>query len=262
MLSPFPGMNPYLEDPALWSGIHHWLINAIARSLSPQLRPKYIVAVEERIYEASGEESLLVGIPDDIVVQSSSTVPSLTQSNVAVVSPPTQPITVILPIPETIRQGYLQVRQVGTNEVITAIEILSPINKKSGSGRHKYETKRQKILGSFTNLIEIDLLRQGKPMLIFSNGIQSDYRILVSRSDTRPEADLYAFNLQDVIPSFPVPLRSQEREPLIDLQKLLTEIYDLGSYDLRVDYKRQPVPGLSETDAVWADKLLRQKGLR
>ena len=262
MPSPFPGMNPYLENPALWSGVHHWLINAIARSLGPQLRPKYIVAVEERIYETSGEESVLVGIPDDVVVQSSSTAPPLTQSNVAIAPPATQPITVIIPMPETIRQGYLEVRKVGTEEVITAIELLSPINKKSGTGRQKYETKRQKILGSFTNLIEIDLLRQGNPMPICSNGIHSHYRILVSRSDTRPKADLYVFNLQDVIPSFPIPLPSEEREPLLDLQKLLNEIYDLGSYDLRLDYNREPVPSLSKTDAAWADRLLVEKGLR
>ncbi|MBE9003483.1 DUF4058 family protein [Fortiea sp. LEGE XX443] len=31
MIFPFPGMNPYLEHPALWSGIHHRLIIAIAR---------------------------------------------------------------------------------------------------------------------------------------------------------------------------------------------------------------------------------------
>ncbi len=262
MPSPFPGMNPYLEETALWSGVHHWLINAIARSLGPQLRPKYIVAVEERIYETSGEDAVLVGIPDDVVVQSSSTAPPLTQSNVAIAPPTTQPITVTIPMPETIRQGYLEIRQVGTEEVITAMEILSPINKKSGAARQKYETKRQKILGSFTNLIEIDLLRQGNPMPIFSNGIQTHYRILVSRSHTRPQADLYAFNLQHVIPSFPIPLRSEEPEPLVDLQKLLHEIYDLGSYDLRVDYNRELVPSLSETDAAWADQLLREKGLR
>jgi hypothetical protein len=69
MSSPFPGMNPYLEDPERWSGVHHWLITEIARSLIPQLRPKYIVAVQVRIYETTGEESMLVGIPDNVVVQ-------------------------------------------------------------------------------------------------------------------------------------------------------------------------------------------------
>jgi Protein of unknown function (DUF4058) len=51
MSSPFPGMNPYLENPELWSGVHSRLIISLADILSPQLHPKYFVAVEERIYE-------------------------------------------------------------------------------------------------------------------------------------------------------------------------------------------------------------------
>ncbi|MEQ8961940.1 MAG: DUF4058 family protein, partial [Coleofasciculus sp. C2-GNP5-27] len=35
MPSPFPGMNPYLENPELWPEVHHWLITAIAESLNP-----------------------------------------------------------------------------------------------------------------------------------------------------------------------------------------------------------------------------------
>lgn len=34
MPSPFPGMNPYLENPELWSEVHSRLIVAIADDLS------------------------------------------------------------------------------------------------------------------------------------------------------------------------------------------------------------------------------------
>ena len=71
MPSPFPGMNPYLEHPTFRSGVHHRLITAIANNLAPKIRPKYIVAIEERVYQISREESLLVGIPD-VSIQSSS----------------------------------------------------------------------------------------------------------------------------------------------------------------------------------------------
>ena len=37
----FPGMNPYLESPALWSDVHSWLIVELARELNPSLIPKY-----------------------------------------------------------------------------------------------------------------------------------------------------------------------------------------------------------------------------
>ncbi|MFM7368984.1 MAG: DUF4058 family protein, partial [Sphaerospermopsis kisseleviana] len=67
MTSIFPGMNPYLEHPVLFPGLHHLLISEIARFLSPQLRPKYRVAVEVRTYETIDDSSLLVGIPDVIV---------------------------------------------------------------------------------------------------------------------------------------------------------------------------------------------------
>jgi hypothetical protein len=33
----FPGMNPYLEAPDLWSEVHAWLIVQLARTLSPLL---------------------------------------------------------------------------------------------------------------------------------------------------------------------------------------------------------------------------------
>jgi hypothetical protein len=99
-------------------------------------------------------------------------------------------------------------------------------------------------------------------MQILHNDIQSDYRILVSRGEHRPKADLYAFNFQNLIPPFPLPLRSSDVEPLVDLQTLLSELYDRASYDLVIDYSREPVPPLSEVDAVWNDAWLRQQGLR
>jgi Protein of unknown function (DUF4058) len=110
MPSPFPGMNPYLETPQLWPDFHHRLITAIADLLAPQLEPKYIVAIERRIYEVVDETPILVGIPD-VMVQRSASTPEQTNTNVATLSPPAQPITVRVPIPETVRQSYLEIRQ-------------------------------------------------------------------------------------------------------------------------------------------------------
>ncbi|BAZ08254.1 hypothetical protein NIES4071_00590 [Calothrix sp. NIES-4071] len=79
-----------------------------------------------------------------------------------------------------------EIRSVETGEVVTTIEILSPKNKLSAVGRLQYETFRQSVFSSSTHLVEIDLLRQGKPMPILSPKVESNYRVLVSRSDTRP----------------------------------------------------------------------------
>lgn len=209
MASPFTGIDPYLEHPELWPELHHWLIIAIAQSLSPQIRPKYRVAVETRMYDNSEEAPLLVGIPDVTIKQSSQTSQI---TNVAVVEPITKPQKVTVPMPTTVKQGYLEIREVSTGEVVTAIEILSPVNKHPGEGRKSYINKRLKVLGSSTNLIEIDLLRNWEAMPILDYHLSSDYRILVSRSELRPEADLYAFKVLEKIPSLPLPLKPEDQE--------------------------------------------------
>lgn len=260
MPSSFPGMNPYLEHPSLWAGIHHRLITAIANDLAPKLRPKYIVAIEERVYEVNGDTALLVGIPD-VSVQSSLPLAPPTESNLAVAST-TQPVEVMLPLPEILTEAYLEIRAVETEEVVTIIEVLSPKNKQLGIGRLQYETKRLKILGSATHFVEIDLLRQGNPMPMVGNFLPSHYRIVVSRSENRPKAQLYGFNLQDEIPEFSVPLTGSEPEPIINLNLLLNEIYNQGSYDLRINYSRPPIPTLSEPDMAWVNDILQQQKLR
>ena len=212
------------------------------------------------MYETTGEQSLLVGIPDVVVQKSQQSQEQ--PVNVAVVSPPSQPVLVEVPMPITIRQGYLEIREVATREVITAIELLSPINKRPGRGRQTYENKRERVLSSATHLVEIDLLRIYEPMPVFGEGLRSHYRILVSRSDLRPRAELYKFNLQNQVPSFALPLKPDEQAPVVDLQNLLTKIYERSGYDLKLDYQQDPIPTLSNDDAGWVNSLLREQGLR
>jgi hypothetical protein len=138
MSFPFPGMNPYLENPEIWAEVHHWLITGIAEVLVSRLRPKYRVAVEKRIYQTTADQALLVGIPDVIVADN---LPKAA-ANVAVATPPTQPLLVELPMPEEIRESYLEVREVATGAVITTLEVLLPKNKRAGDGRTAYENKR------------------------------------------------------------------------------------------------------------------------
>lgn len=261
----FPGMDPYLEQPDFWPEVHHWLISGIAEALIPQVRPKYRVAIEKRIYEVNageqnGGDSLLVGIPDVSIKRQSNS--ETLPSNVAVAAPPTQPVTVHLPIPEPIKQAYLEIRDLTTKEVVTAIEILSPVNKRVGEGREIYLKKRQRILGSCTNLVEIDLLRQGQPMPMLNSPPQSHYRVLVSSFAQRPQGDLYAFNLPQSLPRFAVPLRSEDEWPILDLQAILNQVYERGGYDYVIDYQGNPIPPLSEGDQAWMVNLLQQQGLR
>lgn len=260
MPSPFPGMNPYLEQPEIWSQVHKWLIVLIAQTLNPQLRPKYRVAIEERVYESKNPDSVIVGIPDDVVVKNIQKIDKNSSPNVAVATPPVKPVKITLPMTETVKEWYLEVRQVETGEVITVIEIISPKNKRAGEGRIKYESKRQKILESSTHLVEIDLLRQGKAMPMNGEYISSHYRIVVSRSHQRPQADLYPFNISEEIPSFPLPLQPEDPEPMINLQELLHTLYEQGSYDLTINYHQEPPPPI--IDGAWLDRILCPQGLR
>ncbi|KYC36409.1 hypothetical protein WA1_42650 [Scytonema hofmannii PCC 7110] len=243
----FPGMNPYLENPELWSEVHSWMIVLLARSLNPLLTPKYRAAVEKRVYS----DSLLVGIPDVSVFQTKlpASQPMTTAKTLS------QPLKVNVPIIEEVRESYLEIRQVGTGKVVTVIEVLSPKNKRVGEGRDKYNTKRMSVLDSRSHLVEIDLLRTGNPQPILGL-VRSDYRILVSRSDNRPEAELYPFNLRDPIPVFQLLLQPQDEEPIVNLYEILQEVYEEAALDLVIDYSQQPIPPVTEETFRWIQTLL------
>ena len=123
------------------------------------------------------------------------------------------------------------------------LEVLSPTNKRQGEGRNAYEKKRNKILGTASHLVEIDLLRSEQPMAMrqATSTARTHYRILVSRSHDRPQADLYGFTFQEPIPQFPVPLKEPSEQVWVDLQGIVQGIYDRSGYTIRIDY-HQPVP--------------------
>jgi hypothetical protein len=168
---------------------------------------------------------------------------------------------VVLPQFEEVHERYLEIRDVQTHAVVTAIEILSPSNKAPGEGREAYEEKRRQVLSTRTNLVEIDLLRGGRPMEM-QPPPQGDYRILVRAGWERPQARLYACSVRQALPEVPVPLRRGEPEARLPLGQLLADIYTRAHYDLRLDYRQPPEPPLPPLDAAWADALLHTQGLR
>lgn len=253
MDNPFPGMNPYLEQPTFWHQVHNRLIIAIADDLTPQVAPHYLVTIEERVY-TSAADSLLVGIADVALTRRPTADPQ-SASRTATANR-VLPTPVRVPMPEVITERFLAVRGTPTGEVICVLEVLSPKNKRSKEGRAAYETKRQKLLASSTHLVEIDLLRAGERMPLL-DAVDSTYCILVSRASQRPEADLYPFGLRDPIPVFPVPLQAESPEPLVDLQQLLHDLYRRARFDLAIDYT-QPLPAaLPPEEALWVNEQLQ-----
>jgi len=175
------------------------------------------------------------------------------------------PLLAELPQPAERRERYLEVRDVITGEVITVIEFLSPDNKHPGEGWRQYEYKRLQVLSTLTHLVEIDLLRGGRPMPmhIVGDGRKSAYRIVISRAERRPQAEVFLFGIREPLPAFRLPLRHGDEEPIVDVGQLLHTLYDRAGYDLAVDYNQPPPPPpLSDEDAVWLDNHLRAAGVR
>ena len=248
MPTPFPGMDPYLERPDLWPNVHSSIIVAVRDDLAPRLRPKYYVAVEERLVHTAGDD-VFFGMRPDVAATQRAT---LREAVATYAATPRGPTLVEVPLPDVITEAYLELRTVEDDRVVTVLELLSPTNKRPGRGRTEYELKRLALLGTATHLVEVDLLRAYAPLPLIDPPTPADYRILVSRSGTRPMADLYAFGVRDPIPAVPVPLLPEDEEPRLDLNHLLHALYDRAGFDLRIDYGTPPVPPLTDADAAWA----------
>lgn len=259
MPTPFPGMDPYLERPALWQNVHTRLIVAIADDLAPRLAPRYFVSVEERMYLLEPTDLSLLGRPDLAVANRT----QLQEARGAYGADVDGGMVVTLPPPlDAVTETYLTIVDVDSEHVIAAIELLSPTNKLPGKGREAYLDKRTAMLESSTHLVEIDLLRAGGPMPLRDPPPPSDYRLLLSRAERRPAATLVPFSVRQPIPSFRIPLQPGDDEPVLHLNGLLHSLYDRAAYSLRLKYGEAPTPPLTGADAAWADALLRDAGLR
>lgn len=267
MPTPFPGMDPYLENAHRWSNIHTRLIVALADELAAKIRPRYYVSVEERAYLLQSDEMDKLMRPDVGIVRERAPVYEAVLPETAVTAPPEtfpagRPITITIPRLEEVRERFLEVRLVENGRLVTAIEILSPTNKQTGKGRQLYAEKRQAVLESETHLVEIDLLRAGKPPEFIPTSQLSHYYILVSRVEQRPSATLIPFAIQQPIPAFRLPLLPGDDEPEVNLGQILHALYDRAGFDLRIDYKQAPEPPFAEKDTAWIDALLKNADLR
>jgi Protein of unknown function (DUF4058) len=257
MRPPFPGTDPWLEHPALWPDIHNSLITAIRDELVPKVAPKYFVGLEQRTFLCRPGGTVFIGRPDIGVSRTPgiATAPELIErrssAGVGVLE-----LDVEVPVKDVVNEWYLEIHETATAKVVTVIEVLSPTNKSRSEGRKQYLKKRNRVLDTRTSLVEIDLLRAGKPMPITTRRpVQTDYRILVSRGAARPRAKLYAFGVRQAIPVVPIPLLRKDPEPMLDLNAVFHALYERARFDLRLDYASPPVPRLEEDDAAWAQKI-------
>lgn len=256
----FPGMDPWLEHPAIWPDVHHRLITYIADDLAGQLSPRYSARHGERIViEPAGR---LVA-PDVVLTRR----PQGDMSSVAVAEA-TAPIVVHLP-PMYVRQPFLEIRDRRTgNRVVTVIEVLSPTNKRSGTdGRAKYLEKQAEVLASDASLVEIDLLRGGEhtvalPVETCEDLRPHDYLVVTRRAGRSEEAEAYPIALADRLPVLRIPLVAPDPDAKADLQPLIERAYAAGGYAQDLDYARPPLPPLARAASSWARRISRPTGRR
>jgi hypothetical protein len=246
MPSPFPGMNPYLEQPDLWRNFHNGMLYTLQEVLTPLVVPRYFVEYEETVHiDRSGDIRPRLAVADVAVSEAGPAVAEPATTTVAA------PVTVAVPVRRGVRRTRrrLLIRDARRRTVVTVIELLSPSDKTAGDTRRRVLRKRADTLASRASLVEIDLLRGGRRMPI--DGLpRCDYYALVSRAADRPRAGLWSLTLRDPLPTIPIPL-SAGPEPTVSLKTLLDRVYDGAGFGYRI-YNGSPVPRLSPTDAAWA----------
>lgn len=252
MPSPFTGMNPFLEQDDVWHNFHQQFCSVCQELLVPQVRPGYIVKLEEHVYihELPAAERRLLGRAE--VSDSTTKVREDKPSGVAVLNAPAYgriPAAV-----EIERESFIEIRDRRTRELITVIELLSPSNKKPGPDREQYLAKRRQLFASPVHFVEIDLLRGG-PQMPLEEFPGCDYYALVSRAEDRPRVGVWPIGVRDPLPEIPVPLRTPDGDARIDLRKVLDRVYDAAGYEDYV-YGSLPQPPLHTDDASWAEQFV------
>jgi len=262
-------MDPYLEHPLLWPGVHQRLITHIGDTLNTALPADYVADIGERLYVVRGNRNIF----PDVVLLQHPPAPRPgdggrggTAAAVAVASDPPWVFTFE---PMEVREVFVEIWSLAEkSRVVTVIEVLSPSNKTPGHpGRQLYLTKQQDILQSPTHLIEIDLLRTGEhtvapPLEWLLQRGPWDYLVSLHRGGEENRYEVWGIPLRQRLPRIRVPLAGDDPDVVLDLQAVFDRCYDQGAYARRVDYRADPPTPLQGDEAAWADALLRERGLR
>lgn len=260
--NPFPGMNPFLEGS--WPDVHTRLIGYISESLGEELPDDLTARAEEEIIVGTEEsahryradvavsEVWPVGLPD--VWQ-----PESSEAGAVAVA---EPQIIELEHPPA---RWIEIRNID-GRLITVIEVLSPANKLE-PGRNIYLQKQQDYLFSGVSLVEIDLLRVGRPPFLedFPSLLKpvtgTHYLVATTRAMRPYRREIYDCPLRQRLPAVRVPLRATDKDVPLDLQPMIDRVYRTGRY-WQNSRRDVPAPALSPDDAAWVEEQLRQAGLR
>ncbi len=243
--SPFPGMDPFLE--AHWRDVHTTMMTYICDHIQDRLPLDLVARIDE-------SESVDVRVVKDFEYAAM----GVQSESVAVA----EPLLVLEEVPQTAR--HVQILDVSSGErVVTAIEVLSPTNKLTVSGREDYRRKQRDYLNAGVNLVEIDLLRGGQHVLAAALEFipEERRRTYMMSVRTRTRTKVFGASLREPLPVIPIPLRPTDRDVSLNIQQIIDQVYDRGRY-IKLNYQLDPEPPFSPEDAAWMESLLCENGRR
>ena len=265
----FPGMDPYLETPGMWLGVHTPLIVYIADALGPRLKPRYVAAVEERVFLEVPERYVRPDVSVRELPPGPATRPVRERDagGVAVLEEVEvdDPLIVRARV-EPVSERYVAILDLHASQrVVTVIEVVSPTNKQAGPGHDSYVAKQGEVLSGDVHLVEIDLLRRGSHVLSVPEkdareraGPYDSLTCVNRATGPRDVYELYPRRLRDRLPRIRIPLAEGDRDVVLDVQAVMAQAYDAGAYRDRIDYSRPCDPPLSADDEAWAGALMRE----
>jgi len=227
MPSPFPGMDPYLENDKLWKPFQHHLIGSLYQILLPNLVDRYRARVATRQYLT--EMPLFTSV-----------------------------------VREEHVEEYIEIRNRSDGRLVTLVDAVSIVNKTTAAGRTAFLDKRREARNAGASIVEVDLVLQGPPMLEYSrDGLPDwDYAVTVTRAAQPERYEIYTATIQKRLPRFKLPLALDDRDTIVDLQAAFARCYDHGNFCAQIDYMQTPAIIASEEDRRWINDLLVQAKLR
>lgn len=254
MPSPFPGMDPYLEG-RLWPDVHNSLAYLISVQLTPRLGAPYIVHLNNyTVEDTSPEEDVGIMYPDVELFRKADRMKEPAEAyGESAITPETLVLPAIKPV--EVHIPVVEVRDKKSNKLITAIEILSPVNKRR-PGLQPYREKRLRLHRGGVHLIEIDLLRRGERPLAHPYLPKSHYLITLIRAG-QGQTQVWAVDVKEPLPVIPVPLKAPDKDTFLALNKALKDLYEQRALDKSIDYSEAPPPpAFSEEEQQWMQDLI------
>src|SRR5262245_32890425 len=245
MASPFPGMDPYLDRPAVFGDFHDSFILYLREALQPRLPEPYFASTRSGVWVAGSQRFIE---PDADIHRRNggeNTGQAMAGGVALLDATAAKPIVIHVPHDER-REVFLEILfvQDGERRLVTTLEVLSPTNKTPGEhGRGLYLQKQKELLESQTHFIEIDLLRAGKhsTSVPLDYALQKtgtfDYHVCCHRFDQWQEYFVYPIQLPEPLPIVAIPLLPEDPQVPLDLQQVFNRTYDAVGYGRLINYR-------------------------